>query len=214
MASVDCMHMHKGNVFLRLSPNQRCLLPFLASPFWQWFLQAAAFSSGKLSEALFSSADRFTREHSTSYVWKHSGCKRAINRKALDFTPRCRRRQISFSGYCRSTLHRETTALLYQKHDLHLKIFGFSESMQKALKAQLYPRWSLGALATKFCYIILALQIPHSCLPAFFPRFFHLSSDAQGSTGSSLHPAPFPKCASARLWTVQAATIRAAKPES
>lgn len=29
---MDCMHMHKGKVFPRLSPNRWCLLPLLASP--------------------------------------------------------------------------------------------------------------------------------------------------------------------------------------
>lgn len=52
--------------------------------------------------------------------------------------------------------------------------------MQKALKAWLYPRWSLGALATKSCYIILAIKMPHSCLPASFPPGFSISPQTRG----------------------------------
>lgn len=72
---------------------------------------------------------------------------------------------MSSSRFCWSKLHREFTALLYQECDLHFKIFGFSEP-------RLYPRWCLGALATKFCCVILVTEMPHSCLPAFFPWDF------------------------------------------
>lgn len=79
---------------------------------------------------------------------------------------------MSFSRYCWSKLHPEVTALLYQECDLHFKIFGFSELGHKTLHTRLYPRWCLGALATKFCGVILVIEMPHSCLPAFFPWDF------------------------------------------
>lgn len=66
------------------------------------------------------------------------GMKRKILISPLP-APHCRERQQSLSGYLYSTLYCETTALVYQKHDLHFKILGFLKPVQIALKAWL--RW-------------------------------------------------------------------------
>lgn len=173
--------------------------PIVHPPCSCWFLLATTFSNGKLSETLFLSADTFTREPGTSHVWKHAGYKKGNKEKTPNFAPSPP--FLEEGGSCpwaassRSAV--KPQPWLSKNMICTSKYFDFLNSWKKKIIKLSCTRCRVCVLRLlNFCCIILASKMPRSCLPAFFPRDFHLSAEAQ-RLWVLFTPSPAPKTTAA-----------------